>query len=135
MEPNEASFPQHFNSSGANYERVVSQHALPGDDALRDGEPTPSTYPIYRKQDDGALVIFPGRVFVRLADGRKLDELVESFRSAGYTIDNAPAWAPHAGWLRAPGGPGAALAGLARLAALAGVESVEPELLRKRARR
>lgn len=114
------------------YERAVAQHAQSGDDAPREGEPPTGAYPVYRKADDGALVIASGRCFVRMAEGRRVAELAEPLRAAGYEIEKVPSWAPHTAWLTASS-PAAGLRGLTRLTDLAGLEHVEPELLRLRA--
>lgn len=132
MPSRESRFPRQFISAGVTYERAVGQHACSGDDTPREGEPPPDAFPIYRKADDGAVVIASGRSFVRLAEGRRIEELAEPLRAAGFAIDLAPPWAPHAAWLKAAS-PAAGLAGLARVAGIAGVEHVEPELLRPRA--
>jgi len=132
MPDGESSFPRQFISAGVTYERAIGQHALRFDDHPREGEPSAGALPVYRKTDDGALVIASGRSFVRLAEGRRIEELAEPLRAAGYAIDTAPPWAPHAAWLKASS-PAAGLTGLARLAGIAGVEHVEPELLRPRA--
>jgi hypothetical protein len=132
MPDRESSFPRQFNSAGVAYERVIDVHARNGDDTPREGEPPPGAYAVYRNTGDGALVIASGRCFVRLSEGRRIEEIAEALHAAGYVIETAPAWAPHAAWLKASS-PGAGLDGLARLAGITGVEHTEPELLRPRA--
>jgi len=130
----ESTFPRQFTSAGVTYERTSGQHARAGDDSPHEGEPPPGAFPVYRNTNDGAVVIASGRSFVRVAEGRHIQELSEPLRAAGYAIEAAPPWAPHAAWLKAST-PAAGLQGLTRLARIPGVVHVEPELLRPRARR
>ena len=135
-------FPPELPASAAqpavSYERVAGVHATPTREAsapaLRDGDPPPGAWPVYRSKSDGQLVAATGRIFVRFAEGERAADRAEEFRRAGYEIEKTLSWADNAIWLHAPtAGVAAALAGVPRLAALPGAVSVEPELLRERA--
>jgi len=125
---------------GVRYERVAGQHAKAtpegSEPAIRDGDPPDGAWPVNRGKSDGQLVVATGRIFVRFAEGERAADRAEAFRRAGYEIEKTLPWAANAIWLHAPAaGVAAALAGLARLAALPGAVSVEPELLRERAKK
>lgn len=94
------------------------------------------TRPVYASGDGGSLAVPTGRVFVTFAKGHRADEKRRDFEALGFTIEQVPAYAPHAAWL-APreGGVAEALVGLAKLHAIAGVEHVEPQMLMERALR
>lgn len=90
--------------------------------------------PVYAAGDGGPLAIPTGRIFVRLTDGVRADERGRQFRSAGFEIDQTPAYAPNAAWLRpTQGGIERALPALDALRALADVVHVEPQMLMQRA--
>lgn len=100
----------------------VYDEAPPAD---RDGVPGP----VYAMQG-GEIAVPTGRVFVRFAADERADARREDLQRAGYVIEDAPTWAPHAAWVHAADrGIATALLGLARLEAIAGVERVEPEML------
>jgi len=70
-------------------------------DHLRDLERSGSeTTPVYSLTKSGALAVPTGKVFVRLAPKLKFEDSAESFRRAGYEIDQSLSYAPNAGWLR-----------------------------------
>ena len=101
---------------------------MPGDAAR--------TTPVYSLAKGGTLAVPTGLVFVRLAEGHKLDAHAAQFRAAGYEIAQPMAHAPNAGWLRAASSSVAAsLSGLDRLAAIPGAENVEPQMLSQVARK
>lgn len=104
----------------------------------RDGRPRRSTdgpvIPVYAAGDRGPLAVPTGRIFVRLTEGVRADERRQQFRSAGFDIDQLPAYAPNAAWLRpTQGGIEQALPALDTLRALADVVHVEPQLVMQRA--
>ena len=90
--------------------------------------------PVYRQAPAGAPVVPTDRVLVRYRAGDRIEQHRGELAEAGYELEGALGYAPHAGWLRGRG-IGPTLAGLDRLAALEGVEHVEPQLLREPARR
>lgn len=125
---------------GVSYERVAGLHATAtregSEPALRDGDPPSGAWPVYRSKSDGQLAVATGRIFARFADGERAADRADAFRRAGYEIEKMLPWAENAIWLHAPeAGVAAALAGVPRLAALPGAVSVEPELLRQRAKK
>jgi hypothetical protein len=73
-----------------------------------------------------------GRVLVRFAAGDRIEEHREELGAAGYELDAALGFAPHAGYVR-PAGRDAP--GVDRLRAIPGVEHVEPEVLMQRSAR
>lgn len=92
--------------------------------------------PVYALEPDGPPAVPTGLVLVRLREPEPASARREDFAVAGYEIHEALPFAPHAAWLRAPGGDLlAALAGLDALAALSRVENVEPQMLSAAPRR
>lgn len=94
------------------------------------------TLPIYRA--DGAThdSIATGILFVQFGSEVKPDARRDALEAAGFEIVRTPGYAPHAAFVRGRGqSAGESLHQIERLRALPGVESVEPELLRKRALR
>lgn len=91
--------------------------------------------PVYRRPS-GDLLVPTGRALVRFAGGDRVEAHRAELAGAGYVLEQALAYAPQAGWVRAAGGDVAeALGGLDRLRAIPGAEHVEPEVLTERAAR
>ena len=92
--------------------------------------------PVYRAQPSGAFAVPTGRVWVRFADGVKAAEKNDAFKNLGFEIEESPAWAPQAVWLRSSSGRIAdALAALPELKGLTEVVQVEPQMLTAIARK
>lgn len=92
--------------------------------------------PVYRQIGGGGLAVPSGRVFVRFAEGDSAAAHEHELAAAGYRLEEVPAYAPHAAWLRPAGGKVAdALSHLGRVERLPAVEHVEPQLLSEAARR
>jgi len=92
--------------------------------------------PVYRQQPGGELVAPTGRVLVRFGEGESADERSRDLERAGYAIERALPYAPHAAWVQpATGRISDALSGLDRLERLNGVVHVEPQVLRQMAQR
>ncbi len=93
-------------------------------------------FPVYRAQPSGAFAIPTGRAWVRFADGVEATRHREAMAKLGFSIEESPAWAPQAAWVRASSGKIAdALAAASRLKALPEVEQVEPQMLTALARK
>jgi hypothetical protein len=91
--------------------------------------------PVYRRTG-GGLAVPTGRAFVRFAEGEEAAGHRDELAAAGYELEEVPAYAPHAAWVRpAGGGVVEGLRNLDRLEGLGGVEAVEPELLSEVARK
>lgn len=92
--------------------------------------------PVYAQAGSEELVVPTGALFLRVRTGDRAKDRRAALEQAGYRIASVPDHAPEAAWLRATSGSIAeALDGLGRLRELPGVESVEPQLLRRRAHR
>lgn len=92
--------------------------------------------PVYVNATGTSFAVPTGRVFLRLREGESAETLRSAIAGVGLRIAQIPAYAPHAAWLEpATGDIAAGLAALPALRTLAGVESVEPELLQRRAQR
>jgi hypothetical protein len=92
--------------------------------------------PVYRHVPGGGLAVPTGRAFVRFAEGDSPSRHEHELATAGYQLEQAPAYAPHAAWVRAASGSVVdALRHLDRLERLPAVESVEPQLLTQARRR
>lgn len=92
--------------------------------------------PVYRAQPSGAFAIPTGRVWVRFAQGVEAARQHKAMAKLGFTIEESPAWAPQAAWVRASSGKIAdALAAASRLKSLPDVELVEPQILTAAARK
>jgi hypothetical protein len=103
-------------------------------DRFRDVGGGSETTPVYSLIKNGTVAVPTGKVFVRLAQNLKFEDSAESFRRAGYEIDQTLSYAPNAGWLRPTSASVASsLAGLSKLSAMPGVDNVEPQMLSKRA--
>ncbi len=103
------------------------------------GTPPPTTSsavvtPVYATPAGGAPAVPTGGVFVRFDDGIVAEARRGELAAAGYEIERVPSYAPNAAWVRA-GDIAASLIGIPRLAAIPGVRNVEPEMLRKVARK
>jgi hypothetical protein len=89
--------------------------------------------PVYEAGAGGPLAVPTGRIFVRLAEGRRATEARAAFTGAGFVIERTLPYAPHAAWLRPDGsGIAAALTALAALRRLPDVVHVEPQMLLER---
>ena len=96
------------------------------------GSRVSQTTPVYTLRQGGTLAVPTGRVFVRSAGNRKIEDFAEQFRKAGYEITQTLSYAPNAGWLRPISSSiASSLAGLDKLTAIPGVENVEPQMLTK----
>jgi hypothetical protein len=94
------------------------------------------TGPVYVNASGTSFAVPTGRVFLRLAAGGDVSAQRDAIANAGFAIAEVPEYAPHAAWLEPTAGDiAAALAALPALKRIAGVESVEPELLQRRAQR
>lgn len=92
--------------------------------------------PVYRAQPSGAFAIPTGRVWVRFAEGVEAARRHQAIKKLGFSIEESPAWAPQAAWVRASSGKIAdALAAASRLKALPDVAQVEPQMLTAVARK
>lgn len=92
--------------------------------------------PVYRQVPSGGLAVPTGRIFVRFGEGDKARRHEASLARAGFHIEDVPAYAVHAAWLRADTGSIAdALLRFSALRRIPGVEHVEPQLLRVPAHR
>ena len=86
--------------------------------------------PVYTLSPNGSLAVPTGLIFIRFAEGVKVESHQADIKLAGYEIAETLAYAPNAAWLRAQSGQIlAALLGIAKLEALADVENVEPQML------
>jgi len=102
----------------------------------RDAGPDASLGPVYRRRPGGDAVVPTGRAFVRFPEGESAERHREVLAAAGFELEDVPAYAPHAAWVRAhDGSVSAALHGLGALARLPGVQHVEPQLVGQAARR
>lgn len=92
--------------------------------------------PVYRRTAGRGLVIPTGVALVRFGEGDRAEEHREKLAAAGYEIERALPYAPHAAWVRAHSAQiPDTLRGLVRLERLPGVHNVEPQLLSESARR
>jgi hypothetical protein len=92
--------------------------------------------PVYRAEPSGAFAIPTGRVWIRFADGVEATQQREELAKVGFSIEEAPAWAPQGAWVRASSGKIAdTLAAAARLNRLPKVKQVEPQILTAIARK
>lgn len=92
--------------------------------------------PVYRLQGKGPPAVASGRLFVRFAEGICAQERTLDFSRAGFAVEEIPAYAPNAAWVRATkGGIAASLLGLRNLEVLPDVENIEPQMLMRPARR
>jgi hypothetical protein len=94
------------------------------------------TLPVYRAEPSGAFAIPTGRVWVRFKEGIDAAAKHVAIAKAGFHLEESPAWAKHAAWLRAGSGKIAdALSAARRLVTLGDVEHVEPQMLTAVARK
>ena len=92
--------------------------------------------PVYAQAGSDELAVPTGALFLLVRTGDRAKDHRAALEQAGFRIAHLPDHAPEAAWLRATSGSLAeALGGLSRLRELPGVESVEPQLLRRRAYR
>ena len=90
--------------------------------------------PVYVLQPGGTPAVPTGLVFVRFKEGVKPNERTKDIEKAGYEIEQALDYAPEAAWLRAKSGDVAdALRGIDKLTKITDVETVEPQMLMRRA--
>jgi hypothetical protein len=101
-------------------------------DALRRG----ALGPVYRRVPGGGVAVPTGQVFVRLAEGQRAEERRAELERSGYRIEEVPAYAPHAAWIRPASDEIAdGLRNLDRLERLPAVARVEPQFLAEASRR
>ncbi|MEA5443328.1 hypothetical protein [Cyanobium gracile] len=92
--------------------------------------------PVYAQAASDELAVPTGALFLRVRQGERANDHRAALEQLGCRITSLPDHAPEAAWLRASSGSIAdALGCLGRLRDLPGVESVEPQLLRRRAHR
>lgn len=92
--------------------------------------------PVYAQAGSDELAVPTGAIFLRFRQGDSAAAHRAELEQAGCRIASLPDHAPEAAWLRASSDSIAdALGCLGRLRGLPGVESVEPQLLRRRAHR
>ncbi|MCT0208673.1 hypothetical protein [Synechococcus sp. CS-1332] len=92
--------------------------------------------PVYAQAGSDELAVPTGVLFLRVRQGERAKDHRAALEQAGCRIASLPDHAPEAAWLRASSGRIAdALGCLDRLRDLPGVESIEPQLLRRRAHR
>ena len=92
--------------------------------------------PIYTLHSDDALAVPTGLVFIRFAEGVKVESRQDAIAQAGYEVAESLSYAPQAAWLKARSGKMVdALRGINKLEALPDVENVEPQMLMERALR
>lgn len=92
--------------------------------------------PVYRRRAGGGFVVPTGIALVRFGEGDRAERHREELAAAGYEIEQALPYAPHAASVRAYSADITdALRGLARLEQLPAVHNVEPQLLSEPARR
>jgi hypothetical protein len=91
---------------------------------------------IYTLPSDNLLAIPTGLVFIRFAEGVKVELRQDAIAQAGYEVTESLFYAPQAAWLKARSGKIVdALTGISQLEALPDVENVEPQMLMERALR
>jgi hypothetical protein len=96
----------------------------------RSGEaPGGETGPVYALAG-GTLAVPTGRVLVRFREGVDAAGRADELGRAGFRVEEALSYAPHAAWVAAvAGGIVGALHGVEALRALPEVEHVEPQML------
>lgn len=95
-----------------------------------------SVSPIYTLESNNSLAVPTGLVFIRFAEGVKVESRQDAIAQAGYEVAESLSYAPHAAWLKARSGKMVdALTGISQLEALPDVENVEPQMLMERALR
>ena len=110
---------------------AVFEGAAPEGDAAAD-----KIFPVYRAQPSGAFAVPTGRICVRFPEGMKAEGQQEANEKLGFRIEESPAWAAQAAWVRPSSGKIAdALAAVSRLKTLPDVELVEPQILTAVARK
>lgn len=91
---------------------------------------------VYRHGGDGPDAVPTGRVFVQFTEGSSAASRGDDLRAAGFAIDEVPAYAPHAAWVRPiQGDVATALQDVEHLFELEGVEAYEVQLLKQAQRR
>lgn len=92
--------------------------------------------PVYRIGEGGPLAVPTGRVFLRFEERTSLSSRQRAIERAGFAIQQALSYAPHAGWVTPQSGRTAdALERFPKLSQLAGVQAVEPQMLMQSQRR
>ena len=92
--------------------------------------------PVYALHPGGSMAVPTGQVFIRFADGVKVEDRSEEIEKAGYEVAQKLDYAPNAAWLHASSGSIAdGLNAIDKLQKLKDVENVEPQMLMHAARR
>jgi hypothetical protein len=111
------------------FPEAISQ-SLPGGRTLKRIDGERDRVPAYAASDDAPRGVPTGRILVRFSEGMRFDQHAASIAAAGFVVEAALSYAPHAGWVRAASGDIAdALRYFDRLASIPGVQHVEPQLL------
>ena len=91
---------------------------------------------VYSLQPSGLLYVPTGRIFIRLKEDKRLQELSGALQALAFVIVDIPDYAPHSGWLEHRSGEiHRALTELIRLKRLEDVENIEPQMLSSRSYR
>jgi hypothetical protein len=89
-----------------------------------------SIVPVYRRGEHGPLSVPTGRVFLRLTEGSRIEQLRPDIERTGFRIEKVLDYAPHAGWVVPVSGRiGDALSGFSRLKEIRQVQAIEPQML------
>jgi hypothetical protein len=102
------------------------------------GEPPAGspTVGVYSPAGSPTWAVPTGRLFVRVAQGKRISAHRDAIEAAGFGIEKIPDFAPHSARVVAlSGNPADALSRIERLTAVPGIVHVEPELLRARSAR
>jgi hypothetical protein len=92
--------------------------------------------PVYRRAPGGGVAVPTGRAFVRFAPGERAEDHRAELEASGYRLEDVPAYAPHAAWIRHRSGDVAtALRGIPRVERIPAVAHVEPQFLAEAAGR
>jgi hypothetical protein len=92
--------------------------------------------PVYRRKPGGAVAVPTGRVFVSFCARERAEGHRAELEASGYRLEEVPAYAPQAAWVRHRSEDiAAALRDLDRLERIPGVEGVEPQILSEAASR
>lgn len=86
--------------------------------------------PVYRRVPGGGLAVPTGRAFVRFAVEDRAEGHRAELEASGYRLEDVPAYAPHAAWIRHRSGDIAtALRTIGSVERIPGVAHVEPQFL------